>query len=118
IPFQGTKYRRIQPACRVFPGPLALCLGPLCRLLRRFRLIFHGINELLKQRIEAGLLRKKSLCAHPCPQVIIKPMPPFMGQGTGAVHLREIDDFTERFIMSRSVAAAPGTESDSKRSLI
>ena len=45
-------------------------------------------------------------------------MPPFMGQGTGAVHLREIDDFTQGFVMSCGVAAAPGAESDSKRSLI
>ena len=38
-----------------------------------------------------------------------------MRQGTGPVHLRKVDDLAERFIMGRGVAAAPGTESDSKR---
>lgn len=38
-----------------------------------------------------------------------------MRQGTGAVHLRKVDDFAKRFIMGRGVAAASGTESDSKR---
>ena len=55
MPFQGTEHRRIQPAWRIFPGTLCLRFGTGCRLLRRFRLIFHGINQLLERRIEAGL---------------------------------------------------------------
>ena len=41
-----------------------------------------------------------------------------MGQGTGSVHLCEIDNLAQRFIMGRRIAAAPGAKSDSKRSLV
>ena len=34
------------------------------------------------------------------------------------MHLRKVDDLPQRFIMGRRVAAAPGAESDGKRSLI
>ena len=34
------------------------------------------------------------------------------------MHLRKVDNLAKRFIMGRRVAAAPGAESDSKRSLI
>ena len=118
IPFQGTEHRGIQPARRIFPCTLCLRLSTGRRLLRRLGLIFHGINEFLEQRIAARLLGQKTLCAHLRTQVIIKSVPPLMGQGTGSVHLREIDDLAERFIMCRRIAAAPGAESDSKRSLV
>ena len=55
MPFQGTKHRRIHPACRIFPGAFCLRFGACRSLLRRLRLIFHGINQLLERRIEAGL---------------------------------------------------------------
>ena len=44
MPFQRTEHRRIQPACRIFPGALRLCFGTGHRLLRCLRFIFHGFN--------------------------------------------------------------------------
>ena len=64
------------------------------------------------------MFREKTLGTYFYAKVIVKSMPPFMCQGTGPVHLRKIDDFAQRLIMSRRIAAAPGAESDRKRSLI
>ena len=41
-----------------------------------------------------------------------------MCQRAGAVHLRQVDNLAERFVMGRSVAAAACAESDSKNTAV
>ena len=64
------------------------------------------------------MFRKESLCSHFHAQVIIKTMPPLMGQRTGPVHLGKVDDLPQRFIVGGGISAAAGAKGNRERSLV
>ena len=106
----GIAHSRIQPESSTFAGDLHLLDGSCSSLLRRFRLVLDGVDQLLEWGIHSGTVREEALCAHLDAQIIVQTVPPLMGQRTGATHFGQVDDLPQRLIVGDSAAAAAGAE--------